>query len=182
MIFSVVFLRPSFLNSLFTSKEGLPLKARKQGFAIAKNESGTFALEVPDDWKVIQYPLSEGYTSLLSLESKDYKVNTNSEDSFGMLGASLASGARIDISVIKSHEEYVPKPTNEITRQEPHNVGDVSGTYFVYEDAGLAQAIFHEFRFAKNGQAYLIKMTFNPQKYKDGEKLFKYILSTLVIK
>ncbi|NMB69603.1 hypothetical protein GYA27_00145 [candidate division WWE3 bacterium] len=182
LMFAFVFLKPSFLDQLTGSSRSLPSKAKKQGYVIAKNTSETFAMEVPADWKVINYPESEGYTSLLTVQSSDYKVASNKEDAFGLLGSALISGAKLDISVIKSHEEYVPKPVQEITHQEIFESNDVTGTYYIYKDVGFAGAEFHEARFAKNGQVYFIKMTFNPKKYADGEKLFKYILSTLVIK
>lgn len=182
LMFAFVFLKPSFLNQFISSSGSLPSRAKKQGYVIAKNTSETFAMEVPADWSVINYPESEGYTSLLTVQSLDYKVSSNENDAFGLLGTTLVSGAKLDISVIKSHEEFVPKPVQEITHQEVFASNDVSGTYYVYKDAGFANAEFHEVRFAKNGQVYFIKMTFNPKKYADGEKLFKYILSTLVIK
>lgn len=182
LMFGFVFLRPSFLNKLISGKEGLPTVAKKQGFVIAKNQAETFALEVPAAWKVIQYPVSEGYISLLTVQSDDFRISSNPEDKYAILGASLESGMRLDISVTGSHEEYVPKPVNTIKHQENYISNDLKGTYYIYGDAGLSNADYHELRFAKNGRVYFVKMTFNPQKNPDGEKLFRYILSTLVIK
>lgn len=181
LVFSVVFLKPSYLNKLLSGKDtSYPTQAKKSGYVIAKNESSTFFLEVPEDWILHEYPVSEGYVSLLSLQSPDYKIN--SPEGMSSLNNTFESGASLDISVLKSFENFVGTPPFNISHQEEYKVGNINGNYYVYTDIALTGAEFHELRFAYNGNAYYIKMTFDPAKYPEGGNIFKYILSTLVLR
>ena len=184
MIFAWIFLKPSFLNTLFSGESSwYPKTPKKVGNVILRDSKNLVAVEVPSDWVVQDYALSEGFTTLLSVQSPDFKI-TQAPNESGInvvLPSNLVSGAKLDIAVFESSSSLTNVPSGNIVSTDEITVGDIPAKYYVFTDIGLVGAVFHEVRFVSSNNNYFIKMAFNPESFPKGSEFFKFILSTLTL-
>lgn len=184
MIFAWIFLKPTFLNTLFSGDSGwYPKTPKKVGNVILRDSKDLVAVEVPSDWVVQDYSLSEGFITLLSVQSPDFTVNQAPNESGVnvVLPASLVSGAKLDIAVFESSSSLTNVPAGNIESTDEVTVGDIPAKYYVFSDYGFVGAVFHEVRFVRSNNNYYIKLSFNPETFPKGPEFFKFVLSTLTL-
>lgn len=137
-----------------------------------------FAIKLPQDWKVdFEDPKDLRLNELIAL-SPDFKGYSEQNTTTLAIYNYFESGAKLDILVEKGLIRFKEKLEGTILSTEDITIAGIKTQLSTFTDLNTRAGEFLDAKVSYQGNSYIFRMAYSPEKFQDAKGFFKEILAS----